>query len=207
MKDLQSGTSQVPKSPSTKRNAILLVTVILLGGLLLLLASFELSKPRVNAVVVQESRPSGLAAPGATLSEPLEVLVKAANKAANAEPENAAAQIHAADLCADQGNFTEAIHYYTRALALHPDDVAVRTDLGTAYWYAGSPEKAMEQYKISLAKRPNDPSTLFNMGFIRMEALKDRTGAVQAWKQLLDTNPSFAQRKRVLELIAEAEKH
>ena len=43
---------------------------------------------------------------------------------------------------------------YTRALELRPNDLNVRTDLGTPFWYGGFPEKAIAEYQKSLAVDP-----------------------------------------------------
>ena len=101
----------------------------------------------------------------------------------------------------DHRIYPEAIEYYTRALEVRPKDVNVRTDLGTAFWYSGFPEKAVAEYEKSLAVDPAHANTLFNLGIVRSEGLKDSAGAIAAWEKLLKTNPQHPEKQRVLDLI------
>ncbi len=104
----------------------------------------------------------------------------------------------------DHQLYQKATEYYGRALELRPNDMNVRTDLGTAYWYSGLPEKAVTEYEKSLALDPTDANTLFNLGVVRLEGLKDAKGAIAAWEKLLATNPQAQQRQQAMELIAKA---
>lgn len=125
--------------------------------------------------------------------------------AVDAEPRNIDALIRLANFYYDHKQFTEAISFYRRALDVDAKNVDARTDLGTAYWYLGFPDKALAEYEKALAVQPDYPQTLMNMGIVRMEGLKDRPGAIEAWKRLLKANPAFSERKRVEVLIAQAE--
>ena len=97
--------------------------------------------------------------------------------------------------------------YYERGLTITPDNPDVLTDLGTAYWYAGSPDKALADFQKSLKIRPNHPGTLFNMGVVKWQGKGDPAGAVAAWQELLKTNPDYPQRQQVEEFIAKAKQH
>jgi tetratricopeptide (TPR) repeat protein len=100
--------------------------------------------------------------------------------------------------------FPEAITYYERAVKVNAKDVNVLTDLGTSYWYSGFPEKAVERYEQALAIQPTYAQTLFNLGIVRMDGLKDNRGAVAAWEKLLSSNPQYPDRQKVQELLAKA---
>jgi len=104
----------------------------------------------------------------------------------------------------DNRVYPEAIEYYNRALDVRPNDINVRTDLGTAYWYSGSPEKAVKEYEKSLAIDPSHPNTLFNMGVVRSEGLKDHAGAIAAWEKLLNSNPQYPEKQKIQDLITKA---
>lgn len=107
----------------------------------------------------------------------------------------------------DGQQFPSAIQYYERALAIHPENPDVRTDTGTAYWYTGNADKAIEAMLLSLKYRPNHPQTLFNLGWVRWQGKADPKGAIAAWQQLLKTNPDYPQKQQVQQYIAKAKEH
>jgi cytochrome c-type biogenesis protein CcmH/NrfG len=107
----------------------------------------------------------------------------------------------------DGQQFPSAIQYYERALAVHPDNPDVRTDMGTAYWYTGNAEKALAAMETSLKYRPGHPQTLFNLGWVRWQGKQDPKGAIEAWQQLLKANPDYPQKQQVEQYIAKAKEH
>ncbi len=167
---------------------------------------FSRSSPPAVVGVGAATPPSGAPAAPATLptAESLQVLAAPLLAAVKADARNVDALVQAGNLYYDHRVYPEAIGYYTRVLELRPNDVNVRTDLGTAYWYSGFPDKAVAEYEKSLNVDPTHANTLFNLGIVRSEGLKDYAGAVAAWEKLLKTNPQYPQRQRVLELIENA---
>ena len=107
----------------------------------------------------------------------------------------------------DGQQFAGAIQYYERALAIHPENVDVRTDMGTAYWYSGDAEKALSELQTSLKYQPGHPQTLFNLGWVRWQGKADPKGAIEAWQQLLKANPDYPQKDQVEKYIAKAKEH
>jgi len=107
----------------------------------------------------------------------------------------------------DAQQFPIAINYYQQSLKLQPSNADVRTDMGTAYWYAGDADTAIAEFKKSLSYQPNKPNTLFNLGVVEWQGKMDVDGAVATWQKLLDTNPNYEGKDKVLALIAQAKKH
>lgn len=107
----------------------------------------------------------------------------------------------------DAQQFPDAIQYYERALAIHPDNPDIRTDMGTAYWYMGNADKAIAAMETSLKYRPGHPQTLFNLGWVRWQGKADPKGAVEAWQKLLKMNPDYPQKQQVEQYIAKAKEH
>ncbi|MGB8062780.1 MAG: tetratricopeptide repeat protein [Candidatus Sulfotelmatobacter sp.] len=103
--------------------------------------------------------------------------------------------------------FPSAIDYYQRALKLEPANASVRTDMATAYWYTGNSDSAITELKKSLSYEPNQPNALFNLGIVEWQGKMDVKSAVEAWQKLLDTNPNYEGKDKVLQLMAEAKKH
>ncbi len=145
--------------------------------------------------------PAGSPPPTAASLEGVAAPLLAAIKA---DPNNVENLVQLGNLYYDHRVYPEAIEYYTKALVQRPNDVNVRTDLGTAFWYSSLPDKAVKEYEKSLAVDPGHANTLFNMGVVKSEGLKDYAGAIAAWEKLLKSNPQYPQRQRVEELIAQA---
>jgi cytochrome c-type biogenesis protein CcmH/NrfG len=128
-------------------------------------------------------------------------------EAVNRNPNDYDSLVKLGNVFYDGQQFPGAIQYYERALAIHPDNPDVRTDMGTAYWYTGNADKAIEAMQLSLKYRPNHPQTLFNLGWVRWQGKADPKGAVEAWQQLLKTNPDYPQKQQVEQYIAKAKEH
>jgi len=127
--------------------------------------------------------------------------------AVNKDPKDYDSLVKLGNLFYDGQQFQSAIQYYERALALHPENADVRTDMGTAYWYAGNADKALAEMQTSLKYRPGHPQTLFNLGWVRWQGKSDPKGAVEAWQQLLKANPDYPQKDQVEKYIAKAKEH
>jgi cytochrome c-type biogenesis protein CcmH/NrfG len=102
--------------------------------------------------------------------------------------------------------FNEAQDYYKKSLKANPKNNVVRGDLAACLYYTGDNDGAIEQLQEALRNAPNDPNSLFNLGLIRWQGKKDRSGAVAAWRQLLKSNPKLDDGKKgeVEKMIAEA---
>jgi cytochrome c-type biogenesis protein CcmH/NrfG len=124
-----------------------------------------------------------------------------------ADPSNAELLESLGNIYYDGQQFPTAIEYYQRVLKLHPENTAVRTDMATAYWYTGNADAAIAEFQKSLAYEPNKANTLFNLGIVEWQGKMDIEKAVATWQKLLDTNPKYEGRDKVLELMAQAKKH
>lgn len=190
----------------TSREAYLLALVCLVAGILLGYMFRGGDAPR--AVVG-----AGLAAAGAQAAPPgapahsAEALAPQARPllaAVAADPANFDALVQLGNLYYDNHVYPQAIDFYGRALALRPDDVNVRTDRGTAFFYSGSAAEAVAEYEKALATDPNYAPAIFNLGIVRLEGLGDPAGAIAAWERLLRAHPQHSDRARVESLIATA---
>ncbi len=107
----------------------------------------------------------------------------------------------------DTQQFPTAIEYYQQSLKVRPADTSVRTDMATAYWYAGNADTAIAEFKRALAAEPNKPNTLFNLGVVQWQGKMDIQGALATWQKLLDTNPNYEGKEKIVELMAQVKKH
>jgi len=107
----------------------------------------------------------------------------------------------------DAQQYPTAINYYQQSLKLEPANSSVRTDMATALWYTGDADTAIAEFRKSLSYEPNKSNTLFNLGIVEWQGKMDADAAVATWQKLLDTNPNYEGKGKVLQLIAEAKKH
>jgi tetratricopeptide (TPR) repeat protein len=123
------------------------------------------------------------------------------------DPANAGLLANLGNVYYDAQQFPTAIDYYQRALKTEPANTGVRTDMATAYWYLGNADAAIAEFQKSLSYEPNKANTLFNLGIVEWQGKMDIDKAVATWQKLLDTNPNYEAKDKVLELMAQAKKH
>lgn len=124
-----------------------------------------------------------------------------------ANPNDFSTLVQVGNLYYDGKQYPEAINYYQQAVKSQPDNPDLLTDLGTALWYIGDADGAIAEFQTALKYRPDHPGTLFNLGIVRWQGKLDPKGAVQAWEQLLKTNPNYPQKQQVQEFIERAKMH
>ncbi len=189
----------------TSREAYLLALVCLTAGLLIGYIFRGSPAPPPTTVGATAPAPGTPPAPGALpTAESLQPLAAPLLAALKADPRSFETLVQLGNLYYDHRIYPEAIEYYTRALEVRPNEVNVRTDLGTAFWYSGFPQKGVAEYEKSLAIDPAHANTLFNLGVVRSDGLKDYAGAIAAWEKLLKSNPQYPERQRVLDLMEKA---
>lgn len=128
-------------------------------------------------------------------------------EAVNKDPKDFDSLVKLGNVYYDGQQYPSAIQYYEKALAIHPENPDVRTDMGTAYWYTGNADKAIAEMETSLKYRDGHPQSLFNLGWVRWQGKGDAKGAVDAWEKLLKANPSYPQKEQVEQYIAKAKEH
>lgn len=173
--------------------------------------------PAVTASETASASPSapfkGNANPAAPAPTPAEMQKMAETQAAplieklKADPNNAGLLGNIGNVYYDAQQFPTAIDYYQRALKLDPANTSVRTDMATAMWYAGNADAAIAEFQKSLSYEPNKANTLFNLGVVEWQGKMDIDKALATWQHLLDTNPNYDGKDKVLELMAQAKKH
>ena len=107
----------------------------------------------------------------------------------------------------DAQQYDKAIDYYKRLLKVQPANVDVRSDMATCLWYRNDADAAIAEFEKSLKYNPQHASTLYNLGVVKWQGKGDPKGAVQAWEKLLQSNPNYQNKARVMELISRAKQH
>jgi len=167
----------------------------------------------VTEVAMSSAPAAGSATAPSQMPSPAELQKMADTQAAplieklKTEPNNAGLLANVGNLYYDAQIFPTAIDYYQRALKVEPSNTGIRTDMATAYWYMGNADAAIAEFQKSLSYEPNKPNTLFNLGIVEWQGKMDINKAVATWQKLLDTNPNYEGKDKVLELMEQAKKH
>ena len=90
----------------------------------------------------------------------------------------------------DQKNWAKAVEHYRLALSWGLDNADVRTDLGNALRFVGEPQKALEQYQMAQSKDSHHENSLYNMGMLYAQELKDPAAAVRTMQEYLVRFPN-----------------
>jgi cytochrome c-type biogenesis protein CcmH/NrfG len=122
-------------------------------------------------------------------------------------PDDVDTIVKVGNLYYDGQQYQEAVQYYRLAAKSQPKNADLLTDLGTSLWYTGDADGAIAEFQTALKYQPNHPGTLFNLGIVRWQGKSDPKGAVQAWEQLLQTNPDYPQKQQLQEYIEKAKQH
>jgi tetratricopeptide (TPR) repeat protein len=205
-------TNQPRNTAWTETQAYLLAVVCLLIGMA---GGWFIrgSQGPAASNVVAASTPAPEASPAGGSPTPIQMQQMADTQAAplieklKSDPDNAALLENVGNIYYDTQQYATAISYYQRALKAQPANAGVRTDMATAYWYTGNADAAIAEFEKALSYEPNKPNTLFNLGIVEWQGKMDVDKAVANWQKLLDTNPTYEGKDKVLQLIAEAKKH
>ena len=102
--------------------------------------------------------------------------------------------------------YRQAAGFYRRAVQLDPGNAAIRIKLASSLYRDGDADGAIAELHRALNCDPKNADALFDLGVIRLEGKGDRSGALAAWKRLLESNPRLsAERKATVDkLMAQA---
>jgi tetratricopeptide (TPR) repeat protein len=98
----------------------------------------------------------------------------------------------------DNASLARAAEYYSKSLAINPDNPNVRTDLGLTYFFRQPPdaERAIAEYRKSLAVAPNHQITMQNL-IVALRHKGDLDGAEEVYARLQQVAPSNPQLARL----------
>jgi cytochrome c-type biogenesis protein CcmH/NrfG len=128
--------------------------------------------------------------------------VRTLEAAAKANPNDLESRIELGNLYYDAGRYTDAIIWYSQALALSPNDTNVRTDLATAYYYTDDVARAIEEGRKVLAIDKTKVQTLLNMGiWLTSQNPPNTTEAIADWQLVVNLYPGTDPAKQAQTLI------
>jgi tetratricopeptide (TPR) repeat protein len=109
-----------------------------------------------------------------------------------ANPNDAAAMVLLAQLLANEGELTEAITWYERALSLNPNDLAARNAFAQDLALAGNYRDAEFQYRRALEIAPDDAQALFNLAelYENWQPAPRIAEAIPLYQRVIATSPT-----------------
>jgi cytochrome c-type biogenesis protein CcmH/NrfG len=108
------------------------------------------------------------------------------------DPKNSAVLMQVGAIYHGTHQFKEAAAYFSKAVAVDPKNVPLRTKLASSLYRSGDVDGAITQLNQALSYDPADANALFDLGLIRLQGKQDSKGALAAWRQLLKTNPQLS---------------
>ena len=113
----------------------------------------------------------------------------ALKQAVDEDPRNVTALARLGNMYMDAGMFDKSIDYYRRALAVQPDNVDIRTDMGTCLREMGKVQEALQVFRESITRDPGHWKSWFNIGIVYLYNLDDYAKAEEAFSKAHDLNP------------------
>lgn len=196
----------------TSRQALLLVSACLALGIAggwFTRGLQGISQPRaaVSAPAAATTPSTSTPAPNAVrLKEMADAQAAPLLARLNANPKDPDTLTSIGNLYYDAQQYPVAVDYYNRSLQVRPSDASVRTDMATAYWYMGKTDEAVAQFNKALEVAPTNPNTLFNLGLVKWQGKHDGAAAIALWKKLLQSNPNYEEKDKVLQMLSDVEK-
>jgi cytochrome c-type biogenesis protein CcmH/NrfG len=122
------------------------------------------------------------------------------------DPKNVEAWIQLGNDYFDTRQPHKAIDAYARALELRPNNPNVLTDQGVMYREIGQFQKAIANFQKASQVDPKHVQSLYNMGVVYLNDLKQPKKAIEAWGRVIQIAPQSEQAQQARAGIEEAKK-
>lgn len=174
------------------------VVIIIMGLIIVALGGFLIVKLSGK----QETQsPSGVVSQGSGSPVDYQHRIAELEKVVAGDPKNSQAWIMLGNDYYDTDQPQKAIQAYGKALELTPDNPNILTDQGVMYKRIGSFDKALANFEKAQRIDPKHLQSLYNIGIVYAEDLKQPDKALKAWKHYLEldsTSPAAQQVKRMI---------
>lgn len=170
---------------------IMAIVIVFLGGFLILKLSGKKDEPSPAGVV-----PAGSGSPVDYQQRIAEL-----EKVVASDPGNLQAWTMLANDYYDTDQALKAIDAYKKALDIAPNSPNLLTDQGVMYKRVGKFDKALANFEMAQKIDPKHLQSLYNMGIVYSEDLKQPDKAMKVWNHYLEldsTSPGAQQVKRLM---------
>ena len=174
--------------------AVFALVAGLLGGILVTMLVKDKGSQQVSTAI-----PSGSGSPTDYAQR-----IAEAEKIVAANPKNLSAWISLGNDYFDTEQFQKAIHAYSKALEIQPDNPNILTDQGVMYRKVGWYDKALANFEKAQKLDPRHLQSLFNIGIVYAADLKQPDKAIAAWTRYLQLDsgsPTAMQIKSMMETL------
>jgi cytochrome c-type biogenesis protein CcmH/NrfG len=122
------------------------------------------------------------------------------------DPKNVQAWVQLGNDYFDTRQPQKAVDAYARALELRPDDPNVLTDQGVMYRDLGQFDRAVANFVKANTVDPRHVQSLYNLGVVYLNDLKQSKKAIEAWNKVIQTAPQSEQAAQARVGIEQAKK-
>jgi len=127
--------------------------------------------------------------------------IEAYTKALDLGPRSAGVLIKLGNAYFDRESYEEAIAAYSKALTIDPKNADVLTDLGIAYRRTGMPEEALSAFRKAAQLDVRHAMSRYNQGVVLFHDLRNVVGAIKAWQEFLEIEPSGERAEKVRHMV------
>ncbi len=127
--------------------------------------------------------------------------IEAYTKALSLRPRRIDVMVKLGNAYFDSNDYEKAIGAYSKALAIDPRNADTLTDLGVAYRRIRNAEKAIDAFRRAAQTDPSHSTSRYNLGVVLFHDLNDREGAIKAWEEFLQIEPSGEKAEQVKRMV------
>jgi len=147
--------------------------------------------PAAGGAAAGESGDGGMEGGGDQMMARVFEEITALKAAIEKDPKDVRAVMRLANMYHDSRKFDQAVDLYRQALAITPQDVDARTDMGICLYEMGMADEAIAQFRTSLQYGPRHWQTWLNLGIVSLSGKNDVKTATEAFAKVEEINPGF----------------
>ncbi len=135
----------------------------------------------------------------------IEAHLAALNERIKSSPDEPGPYIEAGNILFDNNQFEDGLDYYRGALKLTGEEPNLLTDMGVANRKLGRPEKAADFFRRAMKADPQHQQSAYNLGVVLLHDIKDKNGALKAWRHYLSLGPQDQRADMIRKVVAQIE--
>ena len=108
------------------------------------------------------------------------------------DPANKDALFELGETYIQAGRWQESLDWFTKLLAVDPENLHARTDVGTDSYNLGRPDAARTAWEEVARRNPSDPQSHYNLGYLYANSfgtVGDVQAATKEWQRVIELAP------------------